>query len=155
MTLESCNALLILDFYVLTQQRYSLVAHSLNIWDILHWFVMNGQKCGMKWTKSDGRFGGLMELYYFCNPYEPRTQRNPQHAFHKHRLHRAGNRHLQALRTRSVAVAGIYPSAEPLCTGYVQLPPDGSHSAIRHPHATLLRPWRQLYHQPQSSLPMY
>ena len=33
------------------------------------------------------------------------------------RIHRVGNRHLQALRTRNVAVAGLYPSAEHFALG--------------------------------------
>ena len=118
-------------------------------------FVINGHKCGMKLSKSDEWFGDLTELYYFCRLYEQRSQRNYQHPLHQLYFHGVGDSHLQAIRTRSVSMAGLCSFAGNICIRHFKLFPDGSHSEVYCLHAALIRSWRQLCHQPQSPIPMY
>ena len=88
-------------------------------------------------------------------PYEQKSQRNHQHPIHQYRFHDTGDCHLQALRTRSRAMAVLSASAEPFRVRLVQLFRHGGHSAIHRTHASLLRTRHQLYHQPQSALPAH
>jgi len=47
--------LIFCDFCDLTLQRYAIVEHPPNFWDIMLVSVTNGVRCGMKWQKSDER----------------------------------------------------------------------------------------------------
>ena len=108
-----------------------------------------------KLQKCDEWYGCFANLYYFCQQYGQRSQRNCKHSYRQYCFHDTGDSHLQALRTRGRAMAVLYSSAMPFCIRLIQLLHNRGHPAVHPTHAPLIRQRRQLYHQSQPALPAY